>query len=74
MIFLVQEAIVEGLLEKGATENAKSKFGTPALHHASMRGNDVIVKIILKNGSEVDEKDPYEQATLKILLKRAGSC
>lgn len=72
--------------ESSANPNAKSnKFGSP-LHLATLKGNKIIVGLLLKNGSNANNKDPFgntpvhiaascqgNEDVLKILLENGGS-
>ena len=54
---------VKSLLEKGASVNAKTKYGATPLSYACDRGSVEVVKVLLERGADVNVKDSFYNAT-----------
>lgn len=54
---------VKSLLEKGASVNAKTKYGATPLSYACDRGSVEVVKLLLERGADVNVKDSFYNAT-----------
>ena len=55
---------VKRLIAKGAEVNAKGKYGSTPLMHASMNGDREVVQELLSKGAEVNAKDNNGQTAL----------
>ena len=54
---------VQGLIQDGAKVNGKDKDGYAGLHRASMHGHNSIVKSLIVNDANINEKDDREGKT-----------
>ena len=56
-------AQVQALLDKGASVNAKTRYGATPLSYASDRGSVEVVKLLLERGADVNVTDTFYNAT-----------
>ena len=56
-------AQVKALLDKGASVDAKTRYGATPLFYASDRGSVEVVKLLLERGADVNVKDTFYNAT-----------
>lgn len=54
---------VKALLDKGASVNAKTRYGATPLSYACDRGSVEVVKVLLERGADVNVKDTFYNAT-----------
>ncbi|KAK6332628.1 hypothetical protein TWF730_004288 [Orbilia blumenaviensis] len=67
---LRQKKLVELLLDNGAEINATSTNIPPgtALHLATARGNEEMVRILLNRGADIDTEDKYNRTALQVAI------
>ena len=65
---------VEALLQAGADPSIKDRKGSTPLHFAARRGNDEIVKVLLKHPKvKIDVRDSYGKTALHMACSEGQS-
>jgi ankyrin repeat protein len=59
------------LIERGAEVDARSRWGTTALHSAAVRGAEALVRFLLEHGAAIDSRSDSGRTTL-IQVARMG--